>query len=80
MPNTKNNWSAWFSIVDFINRDASPTPMTDAMVVFLDNAIKVLPNGTIDARNAWGKRWQRSFVQRTAPVIGRPPLVQRALC
>src|SRR5699024_9559700 len=65
--NTTNSILAWFSIVDFINRDASPTPITDAIVVFFVSAMRVLPSGTMAARSAWGKMMDRKTSLNPSP-------------
>ena len=55
MKKMRNSWLACISIVDFMSREASATPMAEAMVVFFVRAMSVLPNGTMAARTAWGK-------------------------
>src|SRR5699024_6684376 len=62
-----NSWFAWFSIVDFINSEASATPMVEAMVVFLVKAMSVFPSGTIAARTACGNTIFRNESEKLNP-------------
>jgi hypothetical protein len=59
--------AAVFSIIDFINRAASATPIAEAIVVFLVNAISTDPSGMITARKACGSKMIRRFWPNVSP-------------
>ena len=50
-----------FSVISFISRAASATPIAEAMVVFFVSAINTDPSGMITARKACGSRIIRRF-------------------
>src|SRR5690606_28245141 len=56
-PTTK--MAASFSIIVFISSEASDTPMTEAIVEFLVNAMSTEPSGAMTARKAWGRTIRR---------------------
>ena len=59
--------AAVFSIISFINSAASATPIADAIVVFLVNAINTEPSGRMTARKACGSRIIRRFCPNVRP-------------
>src|SRR5690606_25404008 len=64
-PTTK--MAASFSIIVFISSEASDTPMTEAIVEFLVNAMSTEPSGAMTARNACGRTIRRRFWLKVRP-------------
>ncbi len=59
---------ASFSIIDFISRAASATPIAAATVVFFVNAISTLVSGPTAARKACGSTTRPSTWEKPRPM------------
>ena len=59
--------AAVFSVISFISSAASATPIAEAIVVFLVNAISTEPSGMSTDRKACGNRIIRRFWPKVKP-------------